>query len=1007
MEAGRDRRVAPALSAAIAAVEAAPAPETSRVAGSGHTAAPKADGTCVAWDESLTLRLVLIWRSVQQEHGDVDETARLAIVLEQLQATANGVALSHAAVESQLRAVMHMHQFIARVNASVSDNRRGGIPGWFELSSDEKRALRVMHGVRGPDISLPVFVILDSVLNPTAAANSSPVAMPRADAKSESIVHAGESVRDRPFVGDLDHAEIVDFKRNWSEEVTMRLAKTWHRVAIETPEMRGAMLSQKVHSEFVAAIGGCSRSRKAIEDKMHAMKDMYRFIRMHDEGFARGAKRQPWFELSKTERRQFRAAHGIRVPNLSPDVYKELDQFLSMKPCNSSAPAVSTPPQRLKRARQDVSAAASSDFSNVALTTEELLLRLLQAQEEATQERRRQHLEQMALLREPASADASRAASMMDDTTPFNRFYGEKDVLAAITCEYLDEAASKKDTSAATVCLGRVMMTTYRFQFRPDPHEYERVRRHLLYRSEDEIADFFLLPLGCIAGVKKKNSVIEIVTKDLRQQSFRFDVVEVTRIFSVLTTYVFPNKIDFLFAFYHRLPSSLTDENEVLPCERDWDVYDPRAEWDREGVLDNGKWRVSLMNEGFREIDTYPELLVVPACIPDGILCEATAFRSLGRIPCLCWFNKSNGATLSRSSQPKVGMSKATSPADEKLVAAISASSLLSDALHIIDCRPMSNALANRAKGYGVESTDNYKNCTVSFMNIPNIHSMRDSMKKLRSLCLSLSCDNLQWLGSVEDTKWLLYVRQLLKSALHVAQLLRDGQSVLLHCSHGWDRTSQIASLSQLILDPYFRTWKGFQVLIEKEWLSFGHPFQLRLSHGEKADTQESPIFIQFLDCVWQLLRLYPTHFEFNEGFLLMLAEALHSCRFGTFLFDCRKHREEVGLKSRTPSVWAWINGFRQELTEPMFVPNQHLSPPAAGLLRSVVLWDSMFMRWSVQPSLHEPSAPQDFFADQKSRVLTWQLPRPTWDVLNEAMAVKLRHAEAMALRYLNGCMLA
>ncbi|KAJ0390384.1 hypothetical protein ATCC90586_010997 [Pythium insidiosum] len=201
----------------------------------------------------------------------------------------------------------------------------------------------------------------------------------------------------------------------------MRLAKTWHRVAIEAPEMRGAMLSQKVHSEFVAAIGGCSRSRKAIEDKMHAMKDMYRFIRMHDEAFARGAKRQPWFELSKTERRQFRAAHGIRVPNLSPDVYKELDQFLSMKPCNSSAPAVSTPPQRRsspgpaeypdsdrqharERARQDVSAAASSDSSNVALTTEELLLRLLQAQEEATQERRRQHLEQMALLREVRDA---------------------------------------------------------------------------------------------------------------------------------------------------------------------------------------------------------------------------------------------------------------------------------------------------------------------------------------------------------------------------------------------------------------------------------------------------------------------------------------------------------------------------------------------------------------------------------------------------------------------------
>ena len=64
----------------------------------------------------------------------------------------------------------------------------------------------------------------------------------------------------------------------------------------------------------------------------------------------------------------------------------------------------------------------------------------------------------------------------------------------------------------------------------------------------------------------------------------------------------------------------------------------------------------------------------------------------------------------------------------------------------------------------------------------------------------------------------------------------KDEKNVLVHCSDGCDRTTQLCSLVQIMLDPYFRTFAGFQVLVEKEWISFGHQFQLRAGHFKNQD---------------------------------------------------------------------------------------------------------------------------------------------------------------------------
>lgn len=48
---------------------------------------------------------------------------------------------------------------------------------------------------------------------------------------------------------------------------------------------------------------------------------------------------------------------------------------------------------------------------------------------------------------------------------------------------------------------------------------------------------------------------------------------------------------------------------------------------------------------------------------------------------------------------------------------------------------------------------------------------------------------------------------------------LREGASVLVHGTEGTDSTLQVTSLAQIILDPGCRTVKGFQSLVEREWL--------------------------------------------------------------------------------------------------------------------------------------------------------------------------------------------
>lgn len=153
----------------------------------------------------------------------------------------------------------------------------------------------------------------------------------------------------------------------------------------------------------------------------------------------------------------------------------------------------------------------------------------------------------------------------------------------------------------------------------------------------------------------------------------------------------------------------------------------------------------------------------------------------------------------------------------------------------------------------------------------------------------------------------------MLRGGAKIAQLVRTGTTTLVHCSHGWDRTAQLVALAQLLLDPYYRTIRGFEQLIEKEWCSFGHRFEHRCGHLRHLDpttdsNESSPIFMQFIDAVWQVTTQFPDQFEFNDKFLLTVLEHVYSCRFGTFLFDTERERRAADVQSLTVSLWSYMN---------------------------------------------------------------------------------------------------
>ncbi|KAK7531642.1 protein phosphatase [Phyllosticta citribraziliensis] len=357
--------------------------------------------------------------------------------------------------------------------------------------------------------------------------------------------------------------------------------------------------------------------------------------------------------------------------------------------------------------------------------------------------------------------------------------------------------------------------------------------------------------------------------------------------------------VERLYAFSYKSP----DPEKAISG---WNLYDPRREFKRMGIsakdTDKG-WRISAINHDYQYSPTYPSLLAVPSVISDMTLKYARDFRSRARIPALVYLHPINNCSITRSSQPLPGLQRKRNPQDEKLIAAIFATSrpngeaFMPDSLQpspssspshvdspsqsteqlppvsgessfvvadtaaedhalasatnprgrmygaqqknlIVDARPRLNATVNSAIGKGSEDMAHYGAAAKAYLGIANIHVMRNSLNKVVDALKHTDMADLPpSRDQLAKSGWLEHISLILDGARIIVRAIAIEHShVLIHCSDGWDRTSQLSALAQICLDPYYRTMEGFIVLVEKDWLSFGHQFRQRsgLLNSEK-----------------------------------------------------------------------------------------------------------------------------------------------------------------------------
>ncbi|XP_056401241.1 myotubularin-related protein 11 isoform X2 [Hyla sarda] len=488
---------------------------------------------------------------------------------------------------------------------------------------------------------------------------------------------------------------------------------------------------------------------------------------------------------------------------------------------------------------------------------------------------------------------------------------------------------------------GSLYCTSYRIAFRPDCFtSLQDSSEEVIFDSDNDIA----LPCADRILAVAHQSKVKVVTPSL---SLKFDPEEVliyyrgfrlmhfhfsdnglkTEAVNMTNTMAKNQQVINSVVQQEAMLRSLDKREMTTAMDYPTRMFESAVDWENEiERLGATGLRVTPHNERCDTCTSLSKYFVVPCKLLDNDLKKTFAHFQLRRIPRWSWHHP-GGSDLLRSA----GFQTNTDPDKE-------------------DVRLIRSLL------FG-----NHTQCVIidTSEDLPSVADIQASFLKLRALCCSdtsTPVPNDKWLSNLEGTRWLDHVRSCLKKASEVSMLLSErNRSVVLQELDDRDVNCLLTSLVQVLSDPYSRTLSGFQSLVQKEWVSAGHPFMQRINHFKQSDKEESPVFLLFLDCVWQCLQQFPTAFEFTESYLLALHDSTYNLFCSTFTHNCQWDRIRGSQRHSSSQTYTPVNGWRDIVHEKIFLNGDYKTAEEVKSSPPTVWEWNLFYHHSRRQQFHNP----------------------------------------------------